>query len=534
MGNESSQSAYSILSLLKDTFLKNKWYILIYIVIIGLFVCAQHFMYHRASTFNREFILYTILLVMGIFIISYHSRNPNKLHRTAFFIIILFGLITLIMAPILVGCDEDEHLARGELMSRGVIVPQYELQPNGKIGYHSIGSVLNLDGKTRFHTVFSTTVDDQPINNSRAVVGAAFSQNPFYPYLAQGLGIATAKFLNLNMIWILWLGGLFNLILYAGVSSFAIKKTPILKVPMIAVACLPFAVYEAVTVSSDAFVNGFALLFFAYFFYMYKSPDDSLDWKNLGIFFTICLSLGLIKPPLFFLACLVLLVPRTKYTNKKYFKWAILGIVLLFLIAVLWNVFYAMPQLHKSHRGLRAKVLNIDAIEQVKFMLFNPSTSLAVMWDILTKTSFVITDMFRFADWQGSQSYAASLMAYVFAPLYGVLTFFYPIKYKLSNKKRLIGAIIFIIPYLAFFLVQYLTWTPIGALRIQGVQGRYYISLLILLPFILNLNSENTRIGRKIQEKFGGNYITQFNNVSITIVMALLACLQVLTLVFYY
>ncbi len=35
------------------------------------------------------------------------------------------------------------------------------------------------------------------------------------------------------------------------------------------------------------------------------------------------------------------------------------------------------------------------------------------------------------------------------------------------------------------YLVQYLTWTPVGALRIDGVQGRYFLPLLPVLTIVL-------------------------------------------------
>jgi uncharacterized membrane protein len=46
---------------------------------------------------------------------------------------------------------------------------------------------------------------------------------------------------------------------------------------------------------------------------------------------------------------------------------------------------------------------------------------------------------------------------------------------------------IFIVIALSYVLVNlllYLTWTPVGAGTIQGVQGRYFIPLLLFLPFL--------------------------------------------------
>jgi uncharacterized membrane protein len=35
------------------------------------------------------------------------------------------------------------------------------------------------------------------------------------------------------------------------------------------------------------------------------------------------------------------------------------------------------------------------------------------------------------------------------------------------------------------FLVEYMTWTPVGATHIDGVQGRYFVPLLPLLTLLL-------------------------------------------------
>jgi hypothetical protein len=35
------------------------------------------------------------------------------------------------------------------------------------------------------------------------------------------------------------------------------------------------------------------------------------------------------------------------------------------------------------------------------------------------------------------------------------------------------------------FLTQYMTWTPVGAARVDGVQGRYFIPMLPILLLLL-------------------------------------------------
>ena len=206
--------------------------------------------------------------------------------------------------------------------------------------------------------------------------------------------------------------------MYATVSSYAIKKTPILKTPMLLIACLPFAVYQGTTVSSDSFVNCFSLLLMAYFFFMYKADENSLSIKNSLIFMVLCISVGFLKPPLLLLIFLILLVPKNNFKNKNTYNLGLILILVVFIIGGLWNIFYAMPQSMHSFRGPRAKSLPVDAKLQLKFLLGNINHILIIFKNILSQTWYVIRDIFRFADWQGTQLYSSTLMAMIFSLYY--------------------------------------------------------------------------------------------------------------------
>ncbi|WP_288268404.1 DUF2142 domain-containing protein [uncultured Methanobrevibacter sp.] len=530
---ENSSLRLNLISLLNNLE-RNKWYLLLYVIMILSFSLFQLFAYNHHASVKREVITLFLLILIGIILLLYRNSNKEKIHRIAFVTIIVFGIITLVLSPILVGCDEDEHLARTDLTSEGVFIPHYE-QIGSHRGYIVNDYVVALDEKTRFKTIFSSATDDKPINKSSHLVEAAFAQNVFYAYLPQGFGAFLAKELNLTNIWVLWLGGVMNLLMYACVASYAIKKTPILKVPMLMIACLPFTIYEATTVSSDAFINCFSLLLMAYFFSMYKTEKASVSKENLIIFYILVLLVGLIKPPLLLFACLTLIIPRENYESPSYFKYALIGIILIFIIGVLWNVTYSMPNMRRSHRGPRAQELNIDTVLQLKFMFSSVKYFTAVMGDILSKTWYVFKDLFRFCDWQGKYGvYQSSILALIFLVYYGIISFLYPIKYKISRNKRLFAALVFLVIYIALFLIQYLTWTPVGSLRIQGVQGRYFIPLLILLPFILNINSENTRYGERIRKHITKERLDNINLLTYIVIIGLLSCLQILTVVLYY
>ena len=157
-----------------------------------------------------------------------------------------FGLICALLVPICGVSDELEHLTRSEITSEGVILPHwtgydigvdslYNHTENEKTssvinegaGYRTIGSMGFFESVYDEEvTIQATPHDTDKINYTPMIQNSAFEQNPFYGYLPQAIGILIAKFLDLNVIWILWLGRRCNLIFYAGLVSIAIKKVP--------------------------------------------------------------------------------------------------------------------------------------------------------------------------------------------------------------------------------------------------------------------------------------------------------------------
>ena len=168
----------------RNIFNKNRNYILIYIICLIFFTFYQCYFYGNFGTVNREIGIFIILTIVGVFCLTYNSLNRNKIYKVAFVIIILFGIITLLLSPLLIGCDESEHLNRAELTSLGVINPQYT-SINNHTGYKVEHFCSHLTGTSRFNTVFSTNWDDEKIDKSIILQKSAFAHNPFYAYLAQ-------------------------------------------------------------------------------------------------------------------------------------------------------------------------------------------------------------------------------------------------------------------------------------------------------------------------------------------------------------
>ena len=191
--------------------LKNQYFILIYLAILCIFTLCFLTKEDYSSPFFEIGIL-ILVFIIGAFSLFYYMQNENNLHKVAFIIILLFGITCVFITPINDVSDEQEHFIRSEIVSRGQISTDYIQIPNTTAyGYQTIKSLTVFCDSAGLN-VFNTNVDDAKIDYTPSYFNSAFSQNPFYSYLPQAIGIFLAKFLDLNAIWMLWLGRLFNLV----------------------------------------------------------------------------------------------------------------------------------------------------------------------------------------------------------------------------------------------------------------------------------------------------------------------------------
>lgn len=91
--------------------INDKKYILTYL--IGFILLATFLFSCNTHNHPKSQIILSILTVIGgIICIRYSIKNKDALHKTAFLIIIIFGLLTVFASPLLVAPDEVEHFCK--------------------------------------------------------------------------------------------------------------------------------------------------------------------------------------------------------------------------------------------------------------------------------------------------------------------------------------------------------------------------------------------------------------------------------------
>ena len=486
----------------KEVFLKSKKYWLIYIVLTTFLffstVSKKNILHPKF-----EILIFCLVIVLGIFCIVFYFMNKSDkdLYKVAFVVILCFGLICSLVVPICDVSDEREHFARAELTSEGAIFPHWTGDDlglerlwnengvyNNETGFETIGSIHFFWDEIE-KTVFDTSHDTDKINYSSTIVDSAFQQNPFYGYLPQAIGILVAKLLDLNVIWMLWLGRIFNLLCYAGLVSLAIKKTPYLKIPLIAVACIPITIYQAASVSIDSMIFGLGILAVAYYIFMSQADRSSLNQKEIIIFSTICLLLGLCKLPYLAFIFLLLFVPRDNFENKKYMALIyLLCIGCIAVVGLLWS-HYSQPLLLHSWRSYYTQ---INSTQQINFIIHHPFNILTFFKQIFTNDlAYILQGFFKFfsaahhPDGHYINQYPFISMLIEIFLVFILLA--YPIHKKFDSKTRIGALIVIFIIYVGTSIIQLLTWANVGEMGL-GMTIRYFIPLFALVPIIFNFN----------------------------------------------
>ena len=522
----------------KDIFFNSKKYWLIYLLLICIMGIST---VSKRNLENPTFviIIFIIVAVLGIFsILLYFSHNDkDELHKLAFVMIICFGIFCALIVPICDVSDEPEHLTRAEITSQGVLIPvwdggdagidrlynqtdegKYSKALNKGVGFKTIKSMLFFSDQ-RGKTVFEVSGDTDKIDYTPFIDGSAFEQNPFFGYLPQAIGVFIAKLLDLNVIWILWLGRIGNLVFYAFLISLAIRKTPIFKMPLLAVACIPISIYQAASISIDSMIIGLGILAIAYFMYMLKSEENSLDIKNIIVFTVICLVLGLCKLTYLAFIFLLLLVPRKNFKFSNVILSYLASISVVGIIGVLWSR-YSTPALMHSWRS---KLNLVNASAQIDYFIHNLLFAGKFFTQIFTldlgKMMYGVFNFFYASSlYHYSDSYYL-IVAMILLFLIAILIF-YPEKTKFSLKTRIGTLIVLLIVYVGTCFIQLLTWAAVGFMNL-GINTRYFVPLFALFPIILNFKDFNW-------DK------SKFDNYSIVFIIAFMSALILAFATKYY
>ncbi|AEG17344.1 DUF2142 domain-containing protein [Methanobacterium paludis] len=419
------------------------------------------------------------------------SRLRNIKPEKAFIIIgIIYGLAFLLVTPPFQGFDEATHFYRAADVSEAHFMPQKSFDKAGVnissdiyfVEYKFTPSDVNKN-KIGINDIVSNLY--KPLNDKNRVfvdisIVSIVTYSPV-PYLSPALGIAIGRSLGLSPLLLLYIGRFMDLLLWLVLVYFAIKITPVHKWLFLMVGLMPSVLFQGVSLSADSFTISIAFLVIALFLkFAFDDKKELITKKELIIIFTLILMLGLSKPFYFLLILLFFIIPAKKFGNNK--KRFIIFISFFLSILAIIGFWYLQT------RGLYMPAdHSISTKNQLIFILTNPVTFIFIF--LKTLFSNGTNYMTEFIGRLGWYVVLPNLLvsAYLVGLIFTALLDKNEIKINL-NQKIIFFMVLFTIS-LSIFVIEYLTWTPVGKLSIDGVLGRYFIPIAPLF-FLLFYNKK--------------------------------------------
>jgi uncharacterized membrane protein len=407
----------------------------------------------------------------------------SRLEISLLLILTLFGLPMILLIPPGAGYDEEDHLVRVWELSAASFIPG-QLPPQElryptvfrDFAYRQQGSAGIIDSE------FWQSFAREALEGRGFVRRELDTKSVYSPALLLPQAVAMGLFgrlANLPALSAFYLCRLAGLLSYLVLAWLAVRQIPFGKWILLVLAVSPMALFQAATLTPDAISNGIGFLFIAGCLRLAQCQE--LGWSDVKNLILLIFLLFLAKLNLVPLVLLpFLLIPPAGFESRKLYVSLLAIAFALFLLEVAgWNWIAS-----RNFNSLLLDEAHPNA--QLLHMIGNPFAFLqTVLKDLWTN------GMLYIQGWINGYGY------YYWTPPQ-IVSFFFVVSQiaaiwmdstagKVDKKHRLIFLLVFMVGYVATIASLYISYTPVGADQVFGVQGRYFIPLA--LPPLLILAS---------------------------------------------
>ncbi len=250
----------------------------------------------------------------------------------------------------------------------------------------------------------------------------------------------------------------------------------------------PLFIQQSFAISADGIT--FALSLSLLFFLFFMKDAKWFDWLVMLFLVT---AVSATKPPLVLPIPVFLgvgLLRMRGFGTKSWRAWTVAASVALSILATLWVV--GAQSQGNSEAVLKANQNVAGQIAYVKEHPVNVMVLVALHTGKYLRLSPLIGPLgwldASLSPWTVAKYRHIVLMA-IFLEILLASCLFFSRERRLPTQSQLISAILLVGSQvgaaLAVTFILYLTWTPPGASTVMGVQGRYFLPMLLTVPLVL-------------------------------------------------
>lgn len=435
-------------------------------------------------------IFYVIsMLVLGIIssffggVILFKDKLKNKIKYENVFLVLLIPLSMLYGAFVLYGNvpDEISHYNRASQIANLEII---------KTDDSYLPDILSQRKHTYFGIVESYKNRIEKEEPSITQNTGANYYNPIL-YLHSAITIKITNIFDIPAVYGFYIVRVVNLILFIILGYISLKIIPIGKFLLLVYLSNPMVLQQAASVSADCIINATIILFISYILYL-KDKNEPLNKKNILIILILSCYVLVGKyayAPMLLLLLLLKNQIKNMNKNKRLMLYIGLIIVLLYFVIGFFLMKYVPASLGIENTKFADKFEFVgENKSHLAQIISNPLQYIYVIYNtILTSTTFYLYSFL--GGFPGSLEF--QITSYI-SSIYLAILIIVALSEKSNNliskkDKYLFGTIIFIVIN-AIFFAFYDALTQLNGLNIGGIQGRYYIPVVILLLLMLMKN----------------------------------------------
>ncbi len=461
-----------------DFFKQNKKFLILSFILIitNFFIC---FCFSNNSL-NKKivFCISSIILeIIFMFFLIKSEKKKYKIEKKFFVIYLILGIIYMISIPIGRVPDEFNHFLRAYEITEGNVISQQDEKTKlaGNDLPSNISSVDN-DNFSELKKNFSVKS-----NNKKDFI--SFTNTSLYSpisYFPQCLGIFIGKIFNLSFVLQAYLGRIFNFIFFLVIMFFSIKFMPFKKNLLMFICFLPITLQEAVSLSPDAITIASASALISFVMYMKYIKTKTMNKIDYILLCILPIFLAMSKIVYLPLCLLLFLIPKERFGSLKK-KNIIIG--LLAIIVILMNLIWT----NQVSSFLAANLHGSDSSKQIEFIINNP-----IRYGMIVFRSFDINGDFYIFNMMGRylsffDVNVFSIYIYISIILMIFLIFITEKKEKKIQKiDKYLMAFCFGATIILIFTSIYIQWSSYMLSFVDGVQGRYFIPIIIIVGLIFS------------------------------------------------
>ena len=444
------------------------------------------------SAFSTNVIVVDVILLVSVIVLFILYKMKTKSSHIMSIMFFVFALVYFLITPFNTLYDEDGHFYRSYEIASGKMFTSKNDEGLG-VSYIPQAFVFGLSNITmtaggtganfvyaRQYQLFGYELDDisvQVDNRNQALYSPA-------SYIPQVIGLLFGRLISNNAYLIYFYGRFFAFLINTILVILAINLIPKRKLLVFLLASTPVFLNQMISYSADGNLNSLSLFFVA--FILMLREKDKIKVRDCVIL-TICsIIISLSKVIYFPLVLMLFMIPAAKFAKEKsadIFKLGVIAISLLF--AVIW--FIVAQSYVFDGNGTLNTIRNMQLHYALSHFYLLPWIVLNTIYVNSMGWLFSITQGTMI---KGTMSYDSFAFIIFIATI--VIELFTVRKeqigdydYALSQKnKLLIGGILFVICTLTFGSL-YTQWTDYKSTVIQGIQGRYFIPLMIPLSLLI-------------------------------------------------